>query len=231
MKSLFVSFLCALSVAVGAQEPKKIQKFNPVYSNQAEINELLSFVSANIKVELSEDQVRNIDGQMVCKFRLDVTGRIYNVTVGKSLRPWIDMAIIGAMVRLPNYGVPATDRRGQPWDVERQLVFSFGKPFFQAVDRIGFDGETVQRRIDESIRRQEAAVFKEKRRQTAAWDGFTKQNAKLQYDGRDALKGSYPVLPDASDGLRAPVVYTPTISIGGVAESSAAPARITAPKE
>ena len=228
MKLWFVSLLgvCALSAA--AQEVKKVQKFNPVYSTQEEVNDLLSFVAANIKVELSEDQIRNVNGQMVCKFRVDTTGRIYNVTVGRSLRPWIDMAIVGAMVRMPFYGVAAIDRKGRPYDVERQLVFSFGKPFFQAVDRIGFNGEAVQENIARSIEQQSEAVFKEKRRQTAAWDGFTKENAKLRYDSRDALKGSYPTLPAASDGLKPPPVYTPTISVAGTTE---APARITAPKE
>lgn len=231
MRSLFVSLCCAFCTIVGAQEVKKIQKFNPVYSNQAEINALLSFVSANIKVELSEEQVKNVNGQMVCKFRIDTTGRIYNVRVGKSLRSWIDMAIMGAMVRLPMYGVPSTNRRGEPIDVERQLVFSFGKPFFQGVDRVGFDGEAVQEGISKSIDQQASAIFKEKRRQTAAWDGFTNQNAKLRYDGRDALKGSYPVLPDATDGLKPPTVYTPTISVGGLTENAASPARITVPQE
>lgn len=229
MKLLLISFFALCFVATGAQETKKVQKFNPVYSNQAEVNELLSFVSANIKVELTENQVENINGQMVCKFRIDTTGRIYNVTVGRSLKPWIDMAIIGAMIRLPHYGVPSIGRNGKPQDVDRQLVFSFGKSYFQGVEHIGFNGDAVQRNIARSIDQQQAAAFKEKRRHTAAWDGFTNQNSKLRYDGRDALKGTYPVLPDAADGLKKPVVYTPTISIGGT--STAAPARITTPKE
>lgn len=219
MRSLFVSLLGVCLLAANAQEIKKIQRFNPVFSNQQEVNDLLSFVATNIQVVLSEDQVRNVNGQMICRFRVDTTGRIYNVSVYRGLRSWIDMAIVGAMARLPLYGVPALDRRGVARDVERQLVFSFGKPFFQAVTRMGFDGQTVDESLSRSIDAQSSAIFKEKRRQTAAWEGFTKENARLHYDGRNALKGAYPVLPDASDGLNPSVVYAPTISIGGLVET------------
>lgn len=223
MKFLLISLSTALLCLGSAYgQEKKIQKFNPVYGSQNEINELLSFVSTNIKVELSEDQIRGVNGYMVCKFRLDTLGNIHTIRVGHSLRPWIDYAIVGAMNRLPPYGTPATDRRGEKKDVERQLVFSFGTSL-KPLDHIGFNEEKVRQNTQDKIDAQLAEINRKKMEDYTKWGNFTKENATLKYDSRDALKGSYPTLPQGMDPLKTPII-TPRISVAGVDDKLTRPA-------
>ncbi|MEG0656732.1 MAG: hypothetical protein RR980_04435 [Mucinivorans sp.] len=215
MKYLLISLLGCLILgtqsAYGQQTARKIQKFNPVYGSQSDVNELLAFVSTNLKVELSEDQIKGINGYMTCKFQIDTLGNIHTIRVGHSLRPWIDYAIIGAMNRLPPYGIPVVDRRGQSWNVQRQLVFSFGS-FFLPMDHMGFDGDKVAQHIQQEIDKQRAEIDKAKAERNLQWGNFTRDNSTLRYDTRESLKGNYPILPDGTDPLKSPII-TPRISI------------------
>lgn len=209
MRFLLISLLTFSVMCASGQ--KRLQKFNPVYGSETEINELLAFVSSNIKVELTEDQINGIDGFMVCKFRLDTLGNLHSFTVGHSLRPWIDYAIIGAMNRLPVYGVPSISRQGDKRDVERQLVFSFGS-FLKPIEHVGLNEEKIKAGIKNSVDEQHDAIAKKNAKHTFAWNSFTKDNATLKYDAKDALKGNIPVLPGGKDVIKVPIT-TPTISV------------------
>lgn len=211
MKFLLISLFAALSIAAAEAQEKKIQKFNPVYGSQSEINELLAFVSTNLKVELTQDQIKGINGAMVCTMKIDTMGAIHTIRVGRSLRPWIDYAIVGAMNRLPPYGVPSVDNKGRRREVDRQLVFSFGS-FFLPMDHMGFNGEKVAQNIQDQIDEQMAEDRRKKTEHNAKWNNFYKENATLKYDSRNALKGGQPLLPDAMDPLKMPII-TPRISI------------------
>ncbi|MEG2865055.1 MAG: hypothetical protein RR858_02615 [Mucinivorans sp.] len=223
MRFLLISSLACLAlvfttpVAVQGQEKgqeksqgKSIQKFNPVYGAQSDVNELLAFVSSNIRVELSKDQIRGINGYMVCRFKIDTAGNINTIRVGHSLRPWIDYAIIGAMNRLPKYGIPFLGRRGERKEVDQQLVFSFGT-FLLPLDHIGFNGEKIRQNIQNQIDDQLEAANKIKREQNLKWGNFTLENSTLKYDTRNALKGTLPKLPDA-DPMKVPDII-PRISV------------------
>lgn len=210
MKYLLISLALALAVT-GASAQKKLQRFNPVYGSEADVNQLLTFVSSNIKVELNEDQTKGVDGYMVCKFKVDTLGNIHTIRVQHALRPWIDYAIIGAMNRLPAYGIPSVDRKGRKQEVDRQLVFSFGS-FTKPLDFIGFNGDKVRENIDQSIQDQIVERTKKNLAQAEKWNGFTNENSKLRYDSREALKGGLKTLP-GNDPIKNPVVTTPTITV------------------
>lgn len=196
-------------------ERRTLQRFNPRYGGEQEANNLISFVSSNIAVELSPEQVKGVDGVVVCSVLVDTMGVLKDFRVENKLRPWIDHAIVNAMARLPNYGTPCI-RRNEKIERRFSLVFSFGS-FIKPLRYMGFNGSEVDRQTQAHINAQKDAIKKELAARNTKWNGFVKNNAKLEYDNQGALRKEQSVLPGSTNPLNpdTPTFTTPTITISG----------------
>lgn len=197
---------------------KTLQKFNPIYGSQSETNEIIRFISANLAVELDNDQLHNVNGKVICAFVVDTMGNIGSLSVVKSLNPWVDYAIISAMKQLPPWGVPSIRRSGK---IEKrfEVVFSFGTTVSQFA--FGYQQDLVTSRTQLQIDEQRTALSKELTARKERWDGFTKQNAKLKYDNRGAMRRDQSTLPGTTSPLNpldAIPSMSPTVSISAPKE-------------
>lgn len=200
------------------KEREVLQHFNPIYGNEEESNNIISFISSNLVVELSPAQVKGIDGYVVCSFVVDTLGEMKKLKVEHSLKPWIDYAILGAMIRLPNWGRPCM-RRDKKVERRFDIVFSFGS-FIKPLNHMGFNGSKVSSETQAQIDEQRLAMQKELLARKNRWDGFTKENAKLEYDNQGALRKEQPVLPGSTNPINpsVPSSTTPTIKISSQKE-------------
>lgn len=220
MKLSSISILLVLALGCGiaaAQPPKAIehptsaikssksekiqQKFNPIYGSEQDANDLLSFIAANMVLELDAESVRNIDGIAVVSFYLDTLGNIDRLAVTKSLRSWIDYALIGGMKRLPAYGRPSTRKNGKVFESFHNVVFSFGSYVRVGKHTYGFQGETVSANIQKEIDRQRNEQIARAKEHNDKWSKFTTKNARLEYDTKNGLKNQAGTLaPDDQIG-------------------------------
>lgn len=190
------------------------QKFNPIFGAEKESNALLSFISANMVLELDAASVKNIDGYVALSFQLDTLGNIDRLTITKSLRPWIDYAIIDGMKKLPSYGKPSTRNNGKIYVSNHNMVFSFGT-FVRSSRTYGFQGEAVTAATQAEIDRQRNEHFARINEQNSQWEKFTSVNSRLVYDTKNGLKNQAGSLaPDSQIGTPDNLpTTTPTISI------------------
>lgn len=225
---LFVALSCSPTASAQSQTINKAdhpttadkyekiqQKFNPIYGSEKESNDLLSFIAANMVLELDAAAVKNIDGIVVVSFYLDTLGCIDRLAVTKSLRPWIDFAIIGGLKRMPNYGKPSIRNNGKAYESRHSMVFSFGSYIRGGGHTYGFQGDAVRNKTQEELNRQRNDHFAKINEQTALWNKFTTKNSKLEYDTKSGLKNQAGTLaPD--DQLGTPDALppmTPTVTI------------------
>ncbi len=178
------------------------QTFNPVFAGEKEIDQIIGFISSNLVVELDPEQLKQLDGFLVITFRVDTVGMLGGFAVRKSYNSWVDYAILGGLNTLPEWGVPSY--KGESV-VERrhQIVFSFGS-YAGGPPPLGNQSAVAQNRAVAEVDRQRREHYDGIARDNARWDGFTRENSRLEYDVERGLKAesqrveSSEVLP--SDG-------------------------------
>lgn len=218
LSSISILFVLALSCGVTAAQPPKTaehptsadksnksekikQKFNPIYGSEKEANDLLSFIAVNMVLELDAESVKNIDGVAIVSFYLDTLGNVSRLALTKSLRPWIDYAIIGGMKKMPPYGKPSMRNNGKAFESFHTVVFSFGSYVRAGGHTYGFQGETVSANIQREIDRQRNEQIAKAKEHNDKWNKFTTKNARLEYDTKSGLKNQAGTLaPDDQIG-------------------------------
>lgn len=235
MKSLYSSIILILTLTVGvavaktappadslhselhpttALKTKKIkQRFNPIFGDEKESNQIISFISANLVLELDEDQLASLDGYVVVQFVVDTSGLITNPYIARSYNSWVDYIIMSAIKELPDWGVPSL-KNGEPVERSHQVVFTFGS-YVQTKRPLGLQNEAIAQNTQNKINEQRDAYFAEKREKNEQWNSFTDQNSVLEYNIKDGLRNEArtlqgdEVLRNSNSGS----VNTPTITI------------------
>lgn len=189
---LFLLILCSVSFA-SAQDTTSLyrsdkirQRFNPIFGNEKESNEIISFIASNLVVELEPSQLKNLDGYLVIAFKLDSAGMIGDLRVSKSYNSWVDYAILGGIKKLPEYGVP-TIRNGKVVESKQQVVFSFGS-YVKKDATYGLQNETIRQNTQSLIDEQKNEFYAKRKREDEKWNGFTDVNSQLEYDIKHGLK-------------------------------------------
>ncbi len=198
-----------------AMGPKMVrQRVNPIFGNEKEANQIISFIASNLVLEFSEEQIKKLDGYVVLNFVVDTAGTIGNLQVKKSYNIWVDYAILGAIKNLPPWGVPSM-RQGEPVERTHQVVFSFGTYSNQGQTTYGLQNETIAQNTQDAIDEQRAEYAAKLKEEHNKWQSFTDVNSKLEYDIQDGLRQEAQTLQDGSalDNQGDFTPNTPTISI------------------
>lgn len=198
-----------------AEMPEKIkQRFTPVFGNEKEINEIISFISSNLVVELNTDQLKRLDGYMIATFIIDTTGNIARLDVKKSYNSWVDYAIIGALNSLPSWGRKAYDKNDNLVERQHDIVFTFGS-YVKGSHAYGFQGDKVRSNTQGLIDAQRNAHYAKLQEERGIWNSYTDVNAKLEYNIKDGLRNEAGVLlrDDPFAYPKPPPLTTPTIKI------------------
>lgn len=196
------------------EDDKIMQRFNPIYGNNPESNEIISFISSNLVVGLRPDQMKRLDGYLVIQFEVDTLGDMGNLQIRKSYNSWVDWVILGALVELPPWGIVPRNRDGSATTKTHQIVFTFGS-YVRGGGTYGFQDETVARNTQNEIDKQNAQFAADVKKRKEQWGTFTDVNAKLEYDTKQGLKQEATILDGINplDGNNAPKTVIPTISI------------------
>lgn len=209
------STLTEREVTYESKKAKKIrQKFNPIYSNEEESNEIISFVSSNLVVELEPQQLSTLDGYVVIRFVVDTLGNFDSFKVAKSYNNWVDYALLGAMKELPKYGKRYYNEDNIPIVKQHQVVFTFGS-FVKG--SFGFQDELVRNNTQSSINKQRDEHFAKVNSHWKQWGGYTDINSRLEYNIKDGLKqeAMQVDLNSLENGDDLPPTINPTITITG----------------
>ncbi len=188
------------------------QRFNPVYGSEKESNEIISFIASNLVVELEPRQLKMLNGYLVLNFMIDTLGHIGDFRVTKSYNQWVDYAILGAMTKLPEWGV-IPRHKGEKTSKRHQIVFTFGS-YVKGSETYGFQGDAVDRNIQSQINEQREAHFAKIKEEEERWESFTDDNGVIRYDTKEGLKDNQTILMpnDPLDPTNQPP-QTPTITI------------------
>ncbi len=163
-----------------------LQRFNPIFGNEKQSNEIISFIASNLAVQLPKSVVEKLNGYMGLQFAIDSTGNFGKFAIIKSYNTWVDYAIIDAMSKLPRWGTPIVNKEGEVIEKNHRIFFTFGT--YNQSDTYGFQGDAVDRNTQAHINEQRNALAAEIARKNRYWDAFTKDNATLEYDIKDGLK-------------------------------------------
>ncbi len=189
------------------------QRVNPIFGSEKEANQIISFIASNLVLEFEEEQIKKLDGYMVLNFVVDTAGVIDRLEVKKSYNIWVDYAILGAIKKLPEWGIPSL-RNGEPVERNHQLVFSFGS-YSNQEQTYGLQNETIARNTQDEIDRQRQEYMAQIQEEHSEWKSFTDVNSQLEYNIQDGLKQEAQTLTGTDDlyngGDYTP--STPTISI------------------
>lgn len=190
------------------------QKFNPIYSNEEESNQIISFISANLVVELEPRQIKKLDGYLVIRFVVDTLGNFEKLKVAKSYNNWVDYAMLGAMKTLPSYGKIFYNKKGEPIEKSQQVVFSFGS-YVKNGGTYGFQNDLVRNNTQDEINKQRDEYFAKVKQHWKQWGSFTDVNSRLEYDIKDGLKqeANRMDIDDLENSDLTPPIINPTITI------------------
>ncbi len=169
----------------GQSETTTLQRFNPVFGNEPESNQIISFIASHLKVELPTMVVETLDGYMGLQFGIDTLGNIGRYAVIKSYNSWVDYAIISAMNRLPAWGVPPINDQGEVIDKQHQIYFTFGS--YNKGGTYGYQRDAVDRNTQALINEQRDSHFAELNKKNKEWQDFSDKNSTLKYDVQRGL--------------------------------------------
>lgn len=198
-----------------AESSEKIkQRFNPIFGSEGEANEIISFISSNLVVELESEQIKRLDGYMIATFIVDTMGNIDRINVKRSYNTWVDYAIIGALNNLPPLGRKSYDKRDNLVERQHDIAFTFGS-YVKGSNTYGFQGAKVRDNTQQQLNEQRDTHFAEVNKQRGMWSNFTDVNAKLEYNIKDGLRDEARTLrgDDPFAYPKPPPLTTPTIKI------------------
>lgn len=113
----------------------EVVTFNPVLSADKWFNEMLIYVSSNLQLYLpKKESLTNVRGAIVCSFNVNKSsGVIEELKIVRGLAPWLNHAILNAMISVPplNQSVAVELMKRE----KREIVFHFGSP----KDKMGTD--------------------------------------------------------------------------------------------
>jgi|GEM_PF-6144648 len=135
MKQLLILFFILLSPALCAQEQTdnasrqgasandETVVFTPIYGRDAELNDLLTYITNWVILHIPADQkVHKVNGVIKCHFMMDSVGKIIYIRMGNNKHPWMAYAIAEALNTMPAYDSPLTRDN----NFSQNLYFSFG---------------------------------------------------------------------------------------------------------
>ncbi len=190
------------------------QRFNPIFGDEKESNQIISFIASNLVVELDPEQIKKLDGFMVASFVIDTLGNIEKLAVQRSYNTWVDYAIIGAIKSLPPWGKPSLDKNDKPVEKYHNIVFTFGS-YVKGDTHFGFQADAVRDNTQKEINSQRDALSASLNEKRTKWNSFTDVNSKLVYDIKQGLKNEATIINpnDPFTNKGTPPITVPTIKI------------------